>query len=58
MANSTQKRKGTSNPSIPYPTISEVKSPVVGGELTPNKPTKQRGSGAATKGFTSHGPMA
>jgi hypothetical protein len=22
-----------------------------------NKPTKQRGSGAAVKGYTSHGPM-
>lgn len=51
-------KKGTSNPPCPCPVITPQKSPVVGGELTPKKETKQRGSGAATKGFTSRGPMA
>lgn len=52
------KKGGTTNPPCPCPKIKTVKSPVVGGALTPKKATKQRGSGAATKGFTSHGPMA
>lgn len=56
--NSTQKRKGTSNPSVPVPVIKEVPSyDVTKGPAGP-KTTTQRGHGAATKGFISRGPMA
>ena len=59
MANGTTKnRKGTTNPSIPYPQISDVKTPEVGKRGEGNPVTKQRGHGAAQRGFTSRGPMA
>lgn len=57
MANGTTKtRKGTTNPSIPYPQITEVKGGGDPGQSTP-KVTVQRGKGAAAKGFRSQGPM-
>ena len=57
MANGTTKdRKGTTNPSIPYPQSTEVKGGGDTGQSTPKK-TVQRGHGAATKGFTANGPM-
>ena len=59
MANNTTKtRKGTTNPSVPMPVTSDVASyDVAKGPVGP-KTTKQRGHGAATKGFSSRGPMA
>jgi hypothetical protein len=59
--NTTKTRKGPTNPPECGKFHDEPK-PVASYDVTkgPKGPqtTKQRGHGAATKGFTSHGPMA
>ena len=59
MANNTTKtRKGAKSAPVPMPVISDVPSyDVTKGPVGPKK-TVQRGKGAATKGFTSSGPMS
>ena len=58
MAKKLNSQKGTTNPNVPMPVITEVESyDVTKGPVGPKK-TVRRGSGAQTKAKFANGPMA